>query len=254
MKIDFATPFVAAWTLWRRDRALLFPIAGVLLFLPQLALVLLVPPMPRPEGGDTSPAAIEAWSQAFATWAQANGGWYVLAPVATLMATLTIATLYVDRARPTAGQGLARAATLLLRYILATILVTLPMGGLLLAALPAPVLGYVLALPIFYIFARTLLVAPVLVAERPIGAVAAIGRSWRLTAGQGLVLTGIYATVAVAGPIVGSMVLAIGALSPGNPAIGAIAGVGASLATAVAGVTIALIQVVVYGRLASKGM
>lgn len=254
MKIDFATPFVAAWTLWRRDRALLLPIAGLLMFVPQLALVLLVPPMPRPPAGDTSPAAIDSWTQGFTAWAQANGGWYVLAPLATLMATLTLVALYTDRARPTAGQALARAAGLLLRYVLATILVTLPMGALLLAALPAPVLGYVLALPIFYIFGRTLLIAPVLVAERPIGAIAAVGRSWRLTAGQGLVLTGIYASVAVAGPLVGSVLLAVGEALPANPVITTIAGAAASAVAAAAGLTIALVQAVIYARLASKGM
>lgn len=253
MKLDFATPFVAAYTLWRRDRALLLPIAGLLIFVPQYALLLLVPDMPRLAEGDSSQAAMVAWSQAFALWARANGGWYVAAPLITLFGTLTVATLYVDRGRPAAGAALGSALGLVPRYVLAQILVSLPVGGLLLAALPAPVLAYVLALPIFYIFARTMLVAPVIVRERPIGAVAAIGRSWRLTQGQGLVLTGVYAATALIGPLAGSLFLAAGEAASTNPILVAITAAAASIAAAAGALTLALVQVVLYGRLASKG-
>ncbi len=253
MKLDFATPFVAAFALWRRDRALLLPIAGLLIFVPQYALLLLVPEMPRIADGDRSEAAMLAWSQALATWVRAHGLWYVAAPLMTMFATLTIATLYLDRARPEAGRALGSALALLPRYLLATILVSLPIGGLTLAALPAPVLAYVLALPVLYIFARSMLVAPVIVGERPVGAIGAIQRSWALTRGHGLILTGIYAATALAGPLAGSLFLAIGELAQTNPVLVAITAGVASLFAAGGALALALIQVVVYGRLASKG-
>jgi hypothetical protein len=254
MRIDIATPFAAALALWRRDRALLLPLAGLFLFVPQLAILLLVPASPEPvSGGETSPEAIRAWTEAFAAWASAHGGWYIAGQLSALFGALAVSMLYVARGRPAMGPALGLTFGLLPRYVLATILVTLPTGGLLLFALAAPLLLYLLVGPIFYLFARMMLIAPVLVAERPVGAIAAIGRSWRLTRGSGSVLTCIYAVIAVAGMVAGSVFLALAAMAGDNPLAITVMNAVAAAAAAVAGLAHALVAVVVYARLASKG-
>jgi hypothetical protein len=253
VSVDFTTPFVAAFALWRRDRAILFPLAGLLFFVPQLAVLLLVPNMPQPVQGETSEEAARAWAEAFSTWAAAHGGWYIAAQFATLFATLTIATLYVDPARPATGAALGRALGILPRYVLAMILVTLPIGGLLLMGLPFRALLFVVLAPVFYILARVMLMPAILVAERPVGAIGAIGRSWRLTAGNGWVITCIYATVMLAGMFVGSLFLAVAQLAGQNPVVVASMSLFGAGVASLSALAQALIGVVLYGRLASKG-
>ena len=253
MSVDFATPFVAALALWRRDRAILFPLAGLLLFVPQLAVLLLVPDMPQPVQGETTEEAARAWGEAFSTWASAHGGWYIAAQLTALFGTLAVATLYVDPSRPPAGQGMSRALALLPRYVLAMILVTLPIGGLLLIGLPFRPVLFLMMAPIFYLLARAILVPTVLVAERPVGAIAAIGRSWRLTAGNGWVITCIYAATVLAGLFIGSVFLSVAQMAGPNPAVIAIMSLFGAGVAAVSGLAQALIGVVLYGRLASKG-
>jgi hypothetical protein len=107
--------------------------------------------------------------------------------------------------------------------------------------------------PIFYLLARALLVAPVLVSERPVGAIAAVLRSWRLTRGNGAALTAIYAALALSGPIVGSVLLTLERIGGPNPVLVAIVSAAAAAAAAVAGLAQALVVAVIYARLASKG-
>ena len=254
MKIDIATTFVAAFALWRRDRALLVPLAGLFLFVPQLCVLLLVPEMPQPVPGDSTEEAARAWGEAFAAWASANGGWYLLAQLVALFGTLAIVTLYTDRNRPDVGAAMRSALTLLPRFVLAMILLTLPVGALLLASLPFRTFVYFVIVPIFYLLARALLLPPVLVAERPVGAMAAIARSWRLTRGNGGVLTAIYAALALSGPIVGSVFLGLLRVGGPNPVLVAIVSAAAAAAAAAAGLAQALVVAVVYARVASKGM
>ena len=252
-KIDFATPIVAAWTLWRRDRALLLPIAGLFVFLPQLAVLLLVPDMPRMAAEDGGEEAMRTWSIAFAQWFASHGVLFLGSMLLAQFATLALAALYVDRDRPTARVALRRAAVLLPRYLLASLLVALPFGAVM-AAVPLPATVLLLMLPMLYVFARTLLVAPVLIAERPMAAVAAIRRSWRLTAGNGAALMAVFAVTSLAGRAVAGLLLGLVTVVGANPVAVAILSALAALATAAAAVALVLASVVIYGRLASKGM
>lgn len=254
MKIDFATPYVAAFALWSRDRAVLMPVAGLFLFVPTFARLLLVPEMPAPVTGEATPEAMIEWTRAFTAWASAYGAWYIVPPLLALFATLVATALYVANGRPTLGSALAKALGLLPRFVLATILVSLPVGGLLLMALPFPILVYFLILPVFYVFARTMLIAPVLVAEGPVGAVGAIARSWRLTAGNGIPLTFVYSAAALAGPLAGSALLGLEKVGGPNPVLIAFTSAAAALCATAAALALVLAQVAIYGRLASKGI
>lgn len=255
MRISFAKPFADALAAWRRDGGMLLPLAGLTLFLPQYAVQLLVPRMPEMPADGGGEAAVRAWAEAVSAWTGTYGLGYLAAWLAALFGGLAVKALYLDPDRLALGRALARAARLLPRYLLATMLVSLPMGVLLSTALAVPVLMALLLAPIFYIFGRTMLMGPVIVAEAPVGAAAAIARSWRMTTGHGWVLAAIYAAAMLAPALIARAVLAIGEPSgaAANPVIVAItAGIAALLAAAGA-LTLALAEVSVYRRLASSG-
>ncbi|WP_294291822.1 hypothetical protein [uncultured Sphingomonas sp.] len=245
----FAVPFRDALAAWRRDGSLLLPLAGLAFFLGPFAAQLLLPPLPAvPEARDE--AAMRAWGDAIQAWAGSYGGWYLVSPAIALFGSLAIFALYLNRDRVSVGGALGRALALFPRYLLATILVSLPMAGLMSMALAVPMLMIVAAGPLFYIYGRTMLMGPVIVAEAPIGAVAAIARSWALTASRGWVLAAIYASVFLIPGLLGSIALSFGTAGGGNPVIVAI---GAGLACGIAAVgalVLALVQVALYRRLA----
>ncbi|MBM3929313.1 MAG: hypothetical protein FJ335_12790 [Sphingomonadales bacterium] len=249
MTRDFAAPFRDARAAWRRDGALLLPIAGLAYFLGPFAAQLLLPELPSmPQGRDE--AAMRAWGEAIQAWAGSYGGWYLASPLLALFGSLTIFALYLSRTRPTLGGAMRRALALYARFLLASILVSLPMAGLMSMTLAVPMLLVFAAGPIFYIYGRPMLMGPVIVAEAPVGAVAAIARSWVLTKGQGWMLAATYALVFLVPGLLGSIALSIGSAGGGNPVIVAIGAGLACLIAAGGAALLALVQVTLYRRLA----
>lgn len=249
MTRDFAAPFRDARAAWRRDGALLLPIAGLAYFLGPFAAQLLLPELPSmPQGRDE--AAMRAWGEAIQAWAGSYGGWYLASPLLALFGSLTIFALYLSRTRPTLGGAMRRALALYARFLLASILVSLPMAGLMSMTLAVPMLLVFAAGPIFYVYGRTMLMGPVIVAEAPVGAVAAIARSWVLTKGQGWMLAATYALVFLVPGLLGSIALSIGSAGGGNPVIVAIGAGLACLIAAGGAALLALVQVALYRRLA----
>ncbi|MFD1786245.1 hypothetical protein ACFSC3_01545 [Sphingomonas floccifaciens] len=248
MSQSFSAPFLDARAAWRRDSALLLPLAGLGFFLAPLAVQLLLPALPAmPQTSDE--AAARAWFAAMQAWAGRYGIWYLLAPAIALVGALAVFTLYLSPERPTLGRALARAGLLFPRYLLASILVSLPMGMLLWVTLIAPFLLIIAAGPIFYIYGRTMLMGPAIVAEAPMGAVAAIARSWALTRGRGWILAATYATIFFVPGLLGSVVLSIGAFGGNNPVIIAITTGLACLFVAGGSLLLALVEVSLYRRL-----
>jgi hypothetical protein len=254
MTLDIAAVLRDGWRLWRRDRSLLSPLTGLLLFVPQWALLLLVPEAPRIGDGPDERAALTAWSEALSGWIAANGGWYVAAMMLAQLATLTVSACYLARPARDVGGALVKALRLLLRYILAGLAVALPLGAIAWAALPLP-LGILLAVPpIFYALGRTCLVAPVIVAEPGTGVWAALARSWALTKGRGIGVAVLVGGLTAAGQLAASIVIAIDHVlkvgGMGNPVTLAIVDAGAAGATWASALALALVEVVLYRRLA----
>jgi hypothetical protein len=150
--------------LWRRERALIVAVGAPFLFLPNLAVQLLTPPVPARGALSTA-----AWFDAVATWGQANVGWYLLADAVAVFGAAALTVLLADPTRPTVSEALARAGRLWPRFVLASVLVAVPVN-----------LGMWLILPGLFFQARFALAAPVLVRE-PRSAASALGRSWTLT-------------------------------------------------------------------------
>src|SRR3546814_18070141 len=104
---------------------MLLPVAGLTLFLPQLALLLLLD-APVLEKGDGSTAATTAQTQALLDWMVRNSGWYLAAYLCAFYGVLVILSLYLDRRRPDLKTALGHALRLLPRYLLSAVLIGLP--------------------------------------------------------------------------------------------------------------------------------
>jgi hypothetical protein len=249
MTADLAGIVAEARGLWRRDGALLAPLSGLFLFLPQFALLLLVPPLPPVDRA----AGPEGWGKLLEPWVQTYGGWYVVGTLVAQFGALAVVSLYMPPV-PTLGRAMARAGLLLPRALLAGLLVTFPCGVALLLSLSVPLLPAVVVPGILYVLARTTLAGAVILAERPIGAAQALTRSWRLTAGRGLPVAMLVGAILVGGQVLGAIVVGlergVRASSAANPVLLAIVDATAAGVTWAAATALALVQVVLYRRLA----
>ena len=154
--------------LFTREIALIVAVGAPFLFLPAYAFKLLTAPPPTLPTERTQ-EALAGWLDAMAIWVQANASWYLLADSLAMFGAAALTVLLIDPRQPTVGQALARATQLWPRFVLASVLVAIPVG-----------LGMRLILPGLYFQARFLLAAPVLAVE-PRSAIGALGQSWRLT-------------------------------------------------------------------------
>ena len=249
MKLDVITTLRDAWSLFRRDADLIVRLCAPFLFWPALALGLLVPQMPLP-GEDAADGAAKAlaWVDTVQIWAGHYGGWYVAAYAVGMVGTAALLAMQLGDERPTVAQSLGLAIRMLPRFLLAMMLVALPVGaGMLLYILPG-----------LYVAGRLLLVGPVLFAERRMPAMAAITRSFVLTRGAGLPMAALASCTYLGGVVAGQPFLALAEIvkgdGPGNPVAIALLEVGAAAVAMASGVAQTLIAVAAYRRLASRGI
>jgi hypothetical protein len=246
MKIDWAAVFADAWHRWKRDRQLLLPLAGLFLFLPQFAFYLLASPLPAISSENSDPEMLLAPGSPLVEWMTHNAPGMIGSVLAMAFGGLAVLTLYLGGEGETLGAAMRRAVALFPRYLLAVIVAGLPAAPIQLGLL-------ILVIPCLYVLGRLLLVGPALVAERPIGVIAAIGRSFALTRRRGLVMMGLAALALFTGMLAPAPFrLLRDALQSGhevNPVAVAIAeALGSGFAAAVALAT-ALVQVSLYRRL-----
>ena len=246
---DLAAVVAEARALWRRDGALLWPLSALFVLLPQFALLLLVPAVPQVDPA----ASVEQWNTALEPWITNYGGWYVLATLVAQYGALAIVSLYMPPV-PTAGGGMARAARRFPRSLLAQLVVAVPCGAVAVAALSVPVLAALVVPAVVYVLARSALANPVILAENGTGAVAAVARSWRLTRGRGLAVALLVGGILLGGQVFAALLVqlerGVQAGPFANPVLLAMVDAGAALVTWVAALALALVQVVLYRRLA----
>jgi hypothetical protein len=261
VRLDLAALLRDAWALWQRDRGLLLPIAGFTFFLPGLASQLLIRPalmMPSAGAEPQSEAAAQAVAQQLLPYLP----WLFLVQLLASWGTAIVWTIYLDRRRPTLLSALAPATGTLLRYIAAMVLVSVvgfivaaPIATLLGLISPA-LLGLMLA-PLFYFFARLMLIGPALAGDPKLSPSGAIRRSWTLTRGHGWKLAWVTSTVLLAAYIVVLVFDGIEAAltfnNQPNPVLFAITSAIAVAGTSAAALAGALIAVAAYRRLSSSG-
>lgn len=246
MKIDVPGVFTDAWRMFRQHQEVLLTVAGMFIFLPTLMLLLLVPIAPPwPESGATEPE-IQAGAAQIADWIVDNGSLFAGAAIASLYGALTINAFLIDRDVVDVRDALMRALAVLPRYVLAALLVLIPASlGL-----------FVLILPGLYILGRTMLIGPILIAERPVAATTAIMRSISLTRGNGFILAALIGIGLIAGQILPApfqqIDVALRAADADNPVMITIIDSAAAVCAAAAALATMLVRIAVYRRLASN--
>lgn len=243
MPIRYSVVLADALARFRRDRDLLVRIAAPFLFLPALALELLVPAPPA-RGAATAgdEAALLAWADAFGQWLTANGPWYALAYIVQTFGAGTVLSLYLHEPKPDGQGALARSAALLPRLLLAALLVSIPAGaGLLLWVVPG-----------LYVLGRTMTAAPILVAEAPTGAAAAVVRAIGLSRGAGLILAAATGTVLLGGYMLALPFAMLGGQATSPSVAGAISGLGGAAVTASAALANVLLAISAYRMLSAR--
>jgi len=243
MSIRYSAVLADAWARFRRDRDLLIRTAAPFLYLPALALELLVPAPPaRSAASGSDEAALLAWADAFGVWLTANGPWYALAYVIQTFGAGAVLSLYLHEPQPEARGALARSAALLPRLLLAAMLVALPAGaGLLLWVVPG-----------LYVLGRTMTAAPILVAEAPNGATAAVIRALGLSRGAGLILAAATGTVLLVGYVLALPFALLGAQAEPGSLIGVIASLSSAAVTASAALANVLLAISAYRMLSAR--
>lgn len=248
MRLNLAAVVADAWAMFRRDRELLLAFAGPFWFLPSFALALLVPPPPPlPAGVEPGSREAVAWVTALGEWLGQQGGWYLLGAGIGAWGTASLYALYLDRTRPDARGALKLGAALWPRFMLLNAVTgVMALAGLLLWVVPG-----------IYVLARVLTAGPALVAERPVGAVAAVGRGFGLSRGAGLPLMGLVAGTLALGWFAPQPLIALDdwlrarAGGPNPVALITVDALAAAIAAAAALAT-ALIAVAAYRRLAAR--
>ncbi|PCD01997.1 hypothetical protein COC42_10930 [Sphingomonas spermidinifaciens] len=238
MKLNLGRVFAAAGALWRAERGLIVPLAGLFYFVPTLALLLFLPAAePVAGGGD------EAALDALLAYARDNAGAILSVNFLQLAASALLLSLFLAPGRPTLAEAARLAAGRLILFVAAGLL----MWG-------ALMLGAFLILPALYLIGRFFLVTAVLAAEPRTGPVQAIARSFALTAGRGW-----WCFVATAIPFFAGQAATTIASGMGQ-AIGSAGGVALALpfdalaaaATTAGWVLTMLVKIVVY-RALTKG-
>ncbi|EZP54725.1 MULTISPECIES: hypothetical protein [Sphingomonas] len=194
MRLTLAALLSDAWAIFRRDADLLLRIAGLFFFVPTYALLLLTAPLPTPDETivDTQ-ARAQAWMTALDGWVGDYGLGSVGAYAITYLGLAVIFCLLLDAERPTLATALQRAARRFPRFILAMVVVSIPAGAGM----------YVLLLPGLWLMSRFMLAGPMLFAEPQLGAMQAVGGSWRRTRRGQLGLLGAVVTVYLAAILAG---------------------------------------------------
>ena len=252
MRLRASTVLGAAWAAWRADWAVLLSVAGAFLFLPQLAVSLLVPPFPdlsQVASSDPDDPTLRAAAAAIADWLASYAIWQVGVVLLALFAQFAIVAWYLIPGRPSLGRALTTALRLLPRMTMASVAWMLPLGMAAVLLMRVPFLVFpVVAL----VLARTLLVGPAILAERPIGAIAAIVRSFRATRGNMMMLASV-----ILGVVIGQYLLAMPlvaadrwlALHAPNPVARAIVDIFAASVSMAGTVVMALIQTAAWRHL-----
>jgi hypothetical protein len=196
-----------ALSLLRGNQQVVLIVAGVFFFLPNLALLLL---MPETMGAaETRVAGEPDMDAVLQTIGSAYGDiWWqlVLVSLASAIGMLSLLALLTDHNRPTVGEALKAGVIYLLPYIGAQILVGLIVGlivmvpvvvGVAAGVAAGALVGIVAFVAFVYVYTKFSLTVPVIVIEEVMNPVRALGRSWSLTKGNSVRLFLFYVLILV---------------------------------------------------------
>ncbi len=167
MTFSFRGVISDAVTLWRTDRSLMWPIAGVFLFLPLLGMFILVTTsgVQLPENGDRAQA-----QEVINAFMLANIGWLGLIIALTEFGGLALLTLYLRRGETVAAVLLSSVQRLIPFFLIGIVVNVLIQFA-----------TYLLIVPAIYVFGRTWMMGVAFAAEPTQGAWQAIVRGFELS-------------------------------------------------------------------------
>ena len=247
-----------AWRLWRHDWELLTAVAGLFVFLPALAIAMLIPDMPAPPtAGEAVPGSVTmtAYEQGLTQWMVNYGGWQLAAQAIVLFGQFAIVALYLSGDQPAAGKALTAALRRYPLLLLAGLIIAVPLAAALVLAQALPLLMAAFFVLVFWVLARTIALAPTLLAEVPVGALGAITRSLHLTRGNTLALAAAVMTVILAMTIATWPFEQIDAwmlVHAPNPIARAIIDAIAATITGLGAIAMSLLQVAAYRQLRTR--
>ena len=127
MKLNVAGILRDAWAMAKRDSELLLGIAGVFLFIPDLAGAIYVAPAPAPPAVVDQTSA-DLWLKQLGVWGQQYELLVIVLSLLSLFGVLALFVVYIDRARPTVSGALGQAGALLPHYLLLALAVSVPVS------------------------------------------------------------------------------------------------------------------------------
>ena len=211
MKLDLGRAWNEATAMIAANRDLLAIVAGLFIFLPNLALALFLPAPPAAATGGTGTQAAEQAFEAMGAFYAQYGLVFFLVALVQAIGTLALYALLAER-RPTVGEAIKIGALALIPYILAQLLFIVPVAILvaIIAGLGAAgvqaaavLVGIVAVVLIIYLIVKLLvLLSPIVVIEQVRNPIAALKRGWTLTKGNSLRIFAFLALLLVAMAVV----------------------------------------------------
>ena len=207
MKFDLDTGWRDVKRLASENRTLLTAIAGIFIFLPYAAVLILLPTIadvPQPPQGADMDAVMKAMSAFYAE------SWWVflLVGIVTTMGQLAMLALVERKPNPTVAEAIRVAGKTILPAFLALFMQSLgvQLAMALVVAVTAVLglaalafLGVIAALVLgLYLTTRFSLILPIIAAEGQLNPIAVLGASWRRTRGHGGRLLAFYVLVGIA--------------------------------------------------------
>jgi len=165
--ISFGKVFADAGALWRAERELLLPIAGVFFFVPLLGIVMLLSTSGFPVAANDP----EAFQAALGNFYRANLIPVLAANAVTVFGSFAVLNVFLQGGGRTLGEVLLLTLRRFLPFLAMAILLSLAFSlGLSLLLVPG-----------LFIFCRTWLAGPAFAAEPERGLLSALSRGWILS-------------------------------------------------------------------------
>lgn len=167
MTFSFRGVLTDAATLWRTDRNLMWPIAGVFVFLPLLGMFILATTsgVALPENGDRAQT-----QEVLNAFLLSNIGWFGLIIALTEFGGLALLSLYLRRGETVAAVLLSSVQRLIPFFLIGIVVNVLIQFA-----------SYLLIVPAIYVFGRTWMMGVAFAAEPTQGAWQAMVRGFELS-------------------------------------------------------------------------
>lgn len=174
--LNMSSAFERARELFTNNLQLLLAVAGVFFVIPQLVLGFISGSADGLPPGLEGLEDFEKIGQVFQDFYLDNIIWFLLSMVATFVGTITVFVILLDKSRPTVGQAIGIAVSLLIVYFIMSLLTGF-----------ATLLGLLLfIIPGIYVSIKLTLAPAIMVAEKNTNPIEAMKASWALTKGNSL--------------------------------------------------------------------